>query len=67
MVAELFEVISEVMSSYVTAITSMFTSLINIFYVDGTGFTLLGILVLIGFGIGIVKWGFNLVKGLVRL
>lgn len=67
MVVDIFETVGEVITSYISAITSMFSSLISIFYAQETGLTLMGVLLLIGLGIGIVKWGFNLVYRLIRL
>lgn len=66
MVTQIFETIGSVISSYVTAISTMFSSLIEIFYKENA-LTLMGTLLLIGLGIGVVKWGFNLVYRLVRL
>lgn len=72
MVGNIFETIGEVVTEYVSVVTSMFGGIIDVFYTAGTdggagSLTLLGTLLLIGIGIGIVKWGFNLVYRLVRL
>jgi hypothetical protein len=67
MVAEIFQTISEVMTEYVSALTTMFQNVVNIFYVEDTGLTLLGILIVIGFGIGIVNWAVNLIRSLLTL
>ena len=67
MVTDIFGTVGEVITSYLTAISGMFADLISIFYVPDTGLTLMGILLLIGLGIGVVKWGFNLVYRLIRL
>lgn len=67
MVADIFKTIGDVIAGYVDAISDMFTSLIAIFYVDGTGLTLIGTLLLLAVGIGIVVWGFNMVVNLINL
>lgn len=67
MVGEIFTTIGEVLTSYVQSISSVFQNIINIFYNSESGLTLLGTLVLIGVGIGIVVWAFNLVRGLMSL
>ena len=67
MVAEIFTTIGEVIAGYVAAISNMFTSLIAIFYVQETGLTLIGTLLLLAVGIGIVVWGFNMVVNLINL
>ena len=67
MVAKIFETIGEVIAGYVDAISDMFTSLISIFYVQETGLTLIGTLLLLAVGIGIVVWGFNMVVNLINL
>lgn len=66
MVGAIFDVIAEVLTEYVSAITNVFEGVINIFYQSDTGLTLMGTLLLIGIGVGIVVWAFNLVKGLIR-
>lgn len=67
MVADIFKTIGDVIAGYVDAISDMFTSLIAIFYVEGTGLTLIGTLLLLAVGIGIVVWGFNMVVNLINL
>lgn len=68
MVGSIFETIGEVITSYVDAITDMFESLVAIFYNTETStLTLFGTLFLIAVGIGIVAWGFNLVRNLINL
>lgn len=67
MVSEIFTTIGEVITSYVGAISNMFSGLIAIFYVEGTGLTLIGTLLLLAVGIGIVVWGFNMVVNLINL
>ena len=67
MVGSVFTTIGEVITGYLGAISNMFNSVVALFYNAETGLTLLGTLLLIGFGICIVVWGVNLVRGLIRL
>ena len=68
MVVKIFDTIGEVVTNYVTILITMFQNVVGIFW-DGEAntMTLVGILLLIGIGIGIVKWAFNFVTNLVRL
>lgn len=68
MVGSIFTTIGEVVTEYVKAISQMFESLVAIFYDGETKtLTLFGTLFLIAVGIGIVVWGFNLVRNLINL
>lgn len=68
MVGSIFTTIGEVVTEYVKSISKMFESLVAIFYDGETkALTLFGTLFLIAVGIGIVAWGFNLVRSLINL
>lgn len=67
MVGDIFTTIGEVIAGYIEAISSMFNSLIAIFYSAEGGLTLIGTLLLLAVGIGIVVWGFNMVVNLINL
>lgn len=67
MVGSIFETLGDVIAGYVGAISEMFSSLIAIFYVEQTGLTLIGTLLLLAVGIGVVVWGFNMVVNLINL
>lgn len=68
MVNEIFGTITGVIDNYIGSISSMFEDLIAIFYNSETStLTLFGTLFLIAAGIGIVAWGFNLVRNLISL
>lgn len=68
MVGSIFNTIGEVITDYVAAIGDMFEALVAIFYNSETStLTLFGTLFLIAVGIGIVVWGFNLVRNLINL
>lgn len=47
------------------AIVSFFTSIVGIFYVNGTGLTFYGILLLIFIGVSILFFGINYVLSLI--
>lgn len=60
------EGIGTAISSVVTWITATFTSIAALFYNSTEGFTFLGVLLLVGFGLLIV-WGvINFFRGIVR-
>jgi hypothetical protein len=61
-----FGVLSDTIVNYIKSLTDNFKNLTALFYADNK-LTFLGILTLIGFGIGITKWGINLVVDLLRL
>ena len=68
MVTSIFNTIGEVITEYVGAISEMFESLVAIFYNSETStLTLFGTLFLIAVGIGVVVWGFNMVRNLIRV
>ena len=68
MVADIFETIADVVSSYITVLTASFEGLVEIFYNSTTdSITLLGTLALIAVGVGIATFAFNLVKGLFKM
>lgn len=43
-----------------------FTGITALFYVSGSGFTFLGVLMLFGLAIGLVKFGIAFVRGLIQ-
>jgi len=66
MVTELWNIISEVLTGFITALVSAFTGITEIFYVDEAGFTVIGQLLLIGLGMGIVYFAFRFIRSLIR-
>lgn len=69
MVSAIFESIGSVITAFAGVIGNGFTALLEIFYsTSGTnaGLTPIGILSLIGVGMGLVYWAFNLVRGLIK-
>ena len=70
MVSSLFDIITEVISGFGSAIVGVFENIITIFYnAEGVtpGFTLAGQLLLIGFGISLVFFALRFVIRLIRL
>lgn len=69
MIAAIFEAVGDAITNFAQVLGNGFNSLISIFYTTGEngGLTLLGTLLLIGMGVGVVYWAFNLIRGLVRV
>lgn len=65
MVAKIFETITSVITSFVTSLTSALNGVVAIFYTEESGLTILGTLLLISLGMGIVYWGFRLIRNLI--
>lgn len=62
----IFDIVGNTVENYLTTITNLFSRVIALFYVDFK-LTILGVLMVFTFGVGIVKFGFNLIKDLLRL
>lgn len=68
MIGQIFDTIGSVITEYSTTILGLFDGLVGIFYDKETStMTLFGTLFLIAVGIGIVVWGFNLMRSLIDL
>lgn len=65
-ITEIFEVIGGAVTNFATTLASAVTSVTGMFYSAEGGMTFLGVLLLIAAGVGIVYFGFRLIKGLVR-
>lgn len=66
MVAQIFQVITSAITSFLGALTSSISGITSLFYDATDGMTFLGTLLLIAVGCGIVYYAFNLIMGLVR-
>lgn len=67
MISAIFTTIGSVITAFAGILGNGFTSLISLFY-DGTnGVTDLGILMLIGTGVGLVYFGWKLIKALFQV
>lgn len=65
MVANIFGVITDVITNFVNSLNSAVGGVMNLFYYDNQ-LTLLGTLLLIAVGVAIVYWCFRLIMRLVR-
>lgn len=62
----ILQAIGDVISSVITWITSSMTSVVGLFYDATNGFTFIGVLLLVGFGLSLVWVLINFIRGLVR-
>lgn len=65
-VSKVFEVVAAVINNFTTALASAVGSVTQIFYDAESGFSFVGVLLLIAVGVGIVYWAFRLIYNLVR-
>lgn len=65
-VEAIFNTLTAAIGAYAAALGDVFTDLMTIFYAENQ-LTLMGTLFLLGIGVGVVKWAFNLITGLIRL
>lgn len=68
MISAIFQTIGDAVTSFATALSNAVSSVTSMFYTtgEGGGITFLGTLVLIAVGVGLVYWGFRLIKGLLH-
>lgn len=66
MVTDLWSIISEVLTGFITALVSAFNGITAVFYDATKGFTVIGQLLLIGLGMGIVYFAFKFIRNLIR-
>lgn len=70
-VSEIFDAIGEVVTGFGGLIVEMFNAVVGVFYTtgtDGTGsITFVGTLLLFSAGTGLVIWGINWIRRLIRL
>jgi len=64
-ITELFEIVSAVISSLVDALISAVNGITGLFYTE-SGFTFVGVMLLIGLGFTLVFWAFRFIRGLIR-
>ncbi len=68
LVTKIFTTITEIVTGVVDAMIAVFTSIADIFYNSTTSeLTIVGIFALLGFGVGLARWGFNLVLKLIKM
>jgi hypothetical protein len=64
MIAKLFEVLTEVVTSTLSLVKSVFTNTTEIFYIEETGFTFVGTLMLVTLGMSLAFFAWKVIKGL---
>ena len=68
MVTNIFATITEIVTGVLDAMIAIFTSIADVFYDSvGAKLTIIGIFALLAFGVGLAKWGFNLVLKLIKM
>lgn len=69
MISAIFQAVTDAVTSFATSVGSAITSVTSMFITESSGtysLTMLGTLLLIAVGVGLVFWGFRLIKGLVK-
>lgn len=61
-----FGIVGNTIQEYVSVVVDLFSQVVALFYAEGK-LTILGVLMVFAFGIGVVKFGFNMMKTLLRL
>lgn len=67
MVAKIIEVVTSWVTAFTTMFVSIFETLVQIFYTAEGGITLVGTLSLAGLGIGLVYFAYKVIRRLMRL
>lgn len=65
-ISAIFTSVGNAITSFSTALGSGLTAVTSMFYDATDGLTFLGVLLTIAMGVGIVYWGFRLVKSLIK-
>lgn len=65
-ITEIFEVVSSVITGFMTAITSALNGVVAIFWDATNGLTFIGTLMLLGLGIGLVYFAISFITRLIR-
>lgn len=66
MVAEFWEIVIDVVGGFLQAIIKSFTGVVDIFYLEETGFTVVGQLLLIALGMSIVYFAIRFIRNLIK-
>lgn len=72
MVTEIFETITDIITSFLGTLTSSLGEVVKVFYTAGVGsepgqLTFIGILALLGVGVGLVWTIFGLVRNFIKM
>lgn len=65
-VGDIFTLIGEVITSGLTVVSSALSGIIPIFYVEATGFTVYGVLLLIGVGMGLIFFAWRVISSFIK-
>ena len=69
-VTEIFDTLGDIITGAIGIFQSLFadgTGIISIFYATATGLTFMGVLLLLGLGMGLVRFAFGWVKSLIQM
>lgn len=66
MITKLFEELAGIITGLVTSLISALNGVVEVFYDSETGFTVLGGLLLIGFGLFFVMFAWRVIQGLIK-
>lgn len=72
-VVQIFNVLKNIIIAFVDLLVDLFENIVGIFYTAPSGdettgeLTVVGTLMLIALGTGLVIWGFNFIRGLIRV
>lgn len=72
MVSAIFQALTDIATSFVSTLTSVFQNVVALIWTPGTGsdpgsLTVLGTLLLIAMGTGLVLWAFYFIRSLIRV
>ena len=69
MIANIFTELTTIATAFITFLTGLFTSVVEIIYTTGTtpGFTIVGQLMLMGLATGLVMWALYFIRSLIRV
>lgn len=74
MITDLFTQLGDIVDAFGTFLASMFSEVIGLFYITpdveqgiSGGITPLGSFLLLGIGTGLLIWGFNFIRSLIRV
>lgn len=66
MIAEFWELVVQIVTGFLSALTSAFNGIVDLFYQAEGGFTVIGQLLLVALGMGIVYFAFRFIRSLIK-
>ena len=66
MITQFWEAVVDVITGFTNALIDAFSNITELFYVDDSGFTVIGQLLLIGLGMSIVYYAFRFIRNLIK-